>query len=77
MLANHSAAVGKSKLVRETPLGVQEIDLPVGEMQKGKKADVALLPDDVIYIPFSFIRNVGVNGQGILASAASAVIYSH
>jgi polysaccharide biosynthesis/export protein len=75
--ANHTAAVGKSKLVRETSTGVQEIDLQVSEMQKGKKADVALLPDDVIYVPFSFIRNVGVNGQGILASAASAVIYSH
>ena len=75
--ANHTAAVGKSKLVRTTPTGVQEIDLEVGAMQKGKKADVALLPDDVVYIPFSFLRNIGVNGQGILASAASAAIYAH
>jgi polysaccharide export outer membrane protein len=75
--ANHTAAVGKSKLVRETVAGVQEIDLPVTAMQKGKKADVALLPDDVIYVPFSFVRNIGINGQGILASAASAVIYTH
>ena len=45
--------------MRETPAGVQEIDLPVSEMQKGKKADVALLPDDVIYVPFSFVRNLG------------------
>ena len=75
--ANHTAAVGKSKLVRETPAGAQEIDLEVSLMQKGKKPDVALLPDDVIYVPFSFLRNVGINGQGILASATSAVIYSH
>jgi len=75
--ANHTAAVGKSKLVRETTAGVQEIDLEVSLMQKGKKPDVALLPDDVIYVPFSFLRNVGINGQGILASATSAVIYSH
>jgi polysaccharide biosynthesis/export protein len=75
--ANHTAAVGKSKLVRETPAGVQEIDLEVSLMQKGKKPDVALLPDDVIFVPFSFLRNVGINGQGILASATSAVIYSH
>ena len=75
--ANHTAAVGNSKLVRETPAGVEEIDLPVGAMQKGKKPDVALLPDDVIYVPFSFLRNIGINGQGILASAASAVIYTH
>jgi polysaccharide biosynthesis/export protein len=75
--ANHTASVGKSKLVRETPAGVQEIDLEVSLMQKGRKPDVALLPDDVIYVPFSFLRNVGVNGQGILASATSAVIYGH
>ncbi len=75
--ANHTAAVGKSKLVRETTAGVQEIDLEVGAIQKGKKPDVALLPDDVVYIPFSFMRNIGINGQGILASAASAAIYIH
>jgi polysaccharide export outer membrane protein len=75
--ANHTASVGKSRLVRETPTGVQEIDLPVGAMQKGKIPDVALLPDDVIYVPFSFLRNVGVNAQGILASATSAAIYIH
>jgi polysaccharide export outer membrane protein len=46
-------------------------------MEKGKKPDVALLPDDVVYVPFSFMRNIGVNGQGILASAASAAIYIH
>jgi polysaccharide biosynthesis/export protein len=75
--ANHTAAVGKSKLVRETTTGVQEIDLEIGAMQKGKKPDVGLLPDDVVYVPFSFMRNIGINGQGILASAASAAIYIH
>jgi polysaccharide export outer membrane protein len=75
--ANHTAAVGKSKLVRETPTGVEEIDLQVSAIEKGKKPDVALLPDDVVYVPFSFMRNVGVNGSGILASASSAAIYIH
>src|ERR1700723_1234596 len=75
--ANHTAAVGKSRLVRATATGVEEIDLEVSAIQKGKKPDVALLPDDVVYIPFSFMRNVGINGQGILASVASAAIYIH
>jgi polysaccharide biosynthesis/export protein len=75
--ANHTAAVGKSKLVRRTPSGVQEIDLPVNAIQKGQKPDIALMPDDVVYVPFSFLRNVVVNGQSILASAASAVVYVH
>jgi polysaccharide biosynthesis/export protein len=75
--ANHTAAVSKSKLVRKTAAGVQEIDLPLGAMEKGKTADIALLPDDVVYVPFSFMRNIGVNGQGILASVTSAAIYPH
>lgn len=75
--ANHTAAVGKSKLVRKTPTGVEEIDLPVGAMEKGKTKDMALLPDDVVYVPFSAMRNVLVNGSSILASATSAAIYIH
>lgn len=75
--ANHTAAVGKSKLVRKTPTGVEEIDLPVGAMEKGKTKDIALLPDDVVYVPFSALRNVMVNGSSILASATSAAIYIH
>ncbi len=75
--ANHTASVSKSKLVRKTPAGVQEIDLHVNEMQKGKTADIALLPDDVVYVPFSFGRNILVNGSSILASATSAALYVH
>jgi polysaccharide biosynthesis/export protein len=75
--ANHTAAVGKSRLVRATPAGVLEIDLQVNAIEKGKKPDVALLADDVVYVPFSFMRNIGINGQAILASATSAAIYIH
>jgi polysaccharide biosynthesis/export protein len=74
---NHTAAVGKSKLVRKTPTGVQQIALPINAMQKGEKPDVALMPDDVVYVPFSFLRNVALNGQSILASTASAFVYVH
>jgi polysaccharide export outer membrane protein len=75
--ANHTAAVSRSRLVRQTPNGVQEINLPVGAMQKGKMPDVALLPDDVVYVPFSFMRNLEVNSQGILASVTSSALYIH
>ena len=74
---NHTASVSKSKLVRKTATGVEEVNLPIAAMEKGKTPDVTLLPDDVIYVPFSFLRNVAVNGQSILASATSAVVYLH
>jgi polysaccharide export outer membrane protein len=75
--ANHTAAVGHSKLVRENDGQVEEINLEVAAMQKGKKPDVALLPDDVVYVPFSYMRNIVVNGQSILASVGSAALYTH
>jgi polysaccharide biosynthesis/export protein len=75
--ANHTASVSKSKLVRKTPTGVEQINLPVAAMQKGQQPDIALLPDDVVYVPFSFMRNLAINGTSILASATSAAIYIH
>jgi polysaccharide export outer membrane protein len=44
-------------------------------MQKGKKPDIPLQSDDIIYVPFSYIRSAASNIGGILASAAGAAIY--
>jgi polysaccharide biosynthesis/export protein len=47
-------------------------------MQKGKAPDVALQVNDVLFVPFSFVRNFFVNGTGagsIVSSATSASIY--
>jgi polysaccharide export outer membrane protein len=72
---NHTAVPSHAKLIRKSNGSYVEIPLPLSDMQKGKRADFALQADDIIYVPFSYMRNFAVNGSGIAASAASAAVY--
>lgn len=57
--------------------GYLDLELSIGDIEKGKRQDMALLPGDVLYIPFSYGRNIATNGaSGILAAAASASVYA-
>jgi polysaccharide export outer membrane protein len=72
-----SAVPSHAKLIRRTPDGgYQEIAMNFSRIQKGKDPDVLLHPDDVIYIPFSYLRNIGASASGIVAAAASATIFA-
>jgi polysaccharide export outer membrane protein len=71
-----NAAPAKAQLIRKAENGAYvEIPLQLKEMQHGKRADLALKADDVIYVPFSYLRNVAVNINSLIAAAASASIY--
>jgi polysaccharide export outer membrane protein len=74
---NTSAVVSKTKLVRRTATGITETPVPLSAMQKGKCSDFTLQANDVLFIPFSYMRHLATNGSQIAASAASAVIYAH
>jgi polysaccharide biosynthesis/export protein len=72
-----SAVPSHAKLIRRTPEGgYQEIALNFSAMQKGKKPDMLLQPDDIVYMPFSYLRNIATTSSGIVASAASAAIFT-
>jgi polysaccharide biosynthesis/export protein len=72
-----SAVPAHAKLIRRLPEGgYHEMALNVSAIQKGKQADILLQPDDVIYIPFSYLRNIASTSSGIVASASSAAIYA-
>ncbi len=72
-----SAVPSHAKLIRRLPDGsYTTIPMNFALIQKGKRPDVLLQPDDVIYIPFSYLRNIGANVSGILAATASASIYT-
>jgi polysaccharide export outer membrane protein len=72
---NHSAVPSHARLIRKRGDTHIEETLPLSAMQKGKRADVPLQPDDIVYVPFSYLKNFAANGTGIAASAASAAIY--
>ena len=73
---NKTAMPAKARLVRKTQAGSVEIPLALSDMQKGKIPDLPLQANDVIYVPFSYMKNVAVGSSVILASASSAAIYA-
>jgi polysaccharide export outer membrane protein len=73
-----AAKQGHAHLIRKKPGGgFADTELSVGEIQKGKQPDLALLPGDVLYLPFSFARNFATTGAAsIAASTAGAAVYA-
>jgi polysaccharide export outer membrane protein len=72
-----SAVPSRAKLIRKTPEGgYREIAVNFSAMQKGKQSDIVMEPDDIFYMPFSYLRNIASTSSGIVASAASAAIFT-
>jgi polysaccharide export outer membrane protein len=73
---NNSAVPAHTHLMRKTSEnGYTEISVQLSDMQKGKQPDQFLQAGDILYIPFSYLRNFALQGSGLAASAASAAIY--
>ena len=70
-----TAAPSHARLLRKTDSGYVEMHLPLSDMQKGKVADMPMRADDIIYVPFSYARNLVVNSSSIIATAGSAAVY--
>ena len=74
---SRTAKQGHAKLLRKDATGYHETQLSLGEIQKGKQQDIALAPGDVLYVPFSYAKNIAVSGSsGIISSLGSAAVYS-
>jgi polysaccharide biosynthesis/export protein len=73
-----SAKQGGARLIRKDEAGsYSDRRLSVGDLQQGKIPDIAMQPGDVLYVPFSFGRNMAVMGAGSIAAAAtSSAIYA-
>jgi polysaccharide export outer membrane protein len=72
---NKTAVPAHAKLIHKTNDGFQEIDIDLSAMQKGQVADRYLEADDILYIPFSYLKNFAVGADGLVAAAATAAIY--
>lgn len=75
---SHSAKQGHAHLIRkQDDGGYADTEFSVGDVEKGKRADMMLRAGDVVYLPFSYARNIATTGaSGIVASAAGASIYA-
>jgi polysaccharide export outer membrane protein len=72
-----NAAPSHARLIRKSGNGYVEIPLPLDKMQVGKRADIQLQADDIVYVPFSYMRNFAVNAAGLVAAVGSAAVYKY
>ena len=71
-----TAVPSHARLIRKQPDGTYvNIPIQLSDIQKGKQADIPLQPDDIIYLPFSYLRNAALGISSLLAAASSAAIY--
>ena len=71
-----NAVPSKAIIIRKQSEGTYvKLPLPLAAMQKGKLPDIVLQANDVIYVPFSYLRNVAVDLGGLAAAAASSAVY--
>ncbi len=71
-----TANEGAARLIRKVNGTATEIPLRLHAMEQGRLPDLALQNDDIVYIPFSLGKNLALGASSIVASAASAVVYS-
>lgn len=75
--AAHTAAISRARLVRRiNGDNYKEIPLNLSAMQKGKLPDMVMQPNDIVYVPFDFIKNAALGITGVVAAGTSAVIYA-
>lgn len=71
-----NAVPSHARLIRKQPDGSHlEIPLQLSAMQKGKQPDIPLQPDDIVYVPFSYARNMAVGAGSLVGATSSAAIY--
>jgi len=71
-----AAWAGHARLIRKLPDGkFDDIHLPLGDMQDGKKPDLTLQAGDILYVPFSFAKNALLGISGLIIGASDAAVY--
>lgn len=64
------------RLIRKSPDGQQkEIPVQLAAIQKGKQPDIPLQQGDIVYVPFSWMKNTAMTSSSIVSSTASAAIF--
>jgi polysaccharide biosynthesis/export protein len=73
--AAKTAKLGHVRLISKADHKEKEITL--GDIQKGKRPDFAMPPGDILYVPFSYARNLVITSScGITGAASAAAIYT-
>ena len=74
--ASKTASERRVRLVRNIDGQTLSLDLPLRDMERGRQPDVPLQANDILYVPFSFAKNLSLGLANITAAASSALIYA-
>jgi polysaccharide export outer membrane protein len=74
--ANKTSMPSHVRLIRKAGDG-HPVEMPVrlDAIEKGKREDVMLQANDIVYVPFSWMKNIAMNSASIAASTAGAAVY--
>jgi len=70
----HLAAYGKTTLLHRTPTGFQEQKIDLKQLLHGKKADIPLKTEEIVYVPTSGLKAT-VNAGALIGAAGTSVLY--
>jgi polysaccharide export outer membrane protein len=73
--ANKTSVQSHVRLIRTTDHGQVELPVRLDQMEKGKQPPLMLQANDIVYVPFSWMKNVAMSTANIAASTAGAAIY--
>lgn len=73
---SRTAAEGSARLIRRVNGVTTELPVHLKAMERGAIPDLALVNEDILYIPFSFTKNLALGASTVAASASSALIYT-
>jgi len=71
----HLAAVGRARMLRRTPNGLQESPVPLKALLRGKTADIPVLPEDILFVPSSRTKDLIAASSMVATTTATAAIY--
>lgn len=73
---NSTAALNSAKIIRPTATGPAEIPLELKKMLQAKVPDVRLQAEDIVFVPPSAAKNVGVRTlQSVINIASGVAVY--
>jgi len=71
------ARESQTRIIRKQADGTYvEMQVSLSDMVKGKKSDLPLEANDIIYIPFSYAKNLSLGLSNIISAASVAAIYT-
>lgn len=70
-----SAAAGRTRMLRRTSKGLQQLPVPLKDLLRGKGADIPVSPEDILFVPSSHTKAVVGAATMVGMSAATAAVY--